>query len=64
MGIELTTFEVLTMSESDPIKQKYRAEQARQASEVRVDYQSPDLVEMGGLAVFCSMEEVELPEAA
>ena len=64
MGIELTTFEILTLSEQDPLKQKYRAQQAAEAAEVRVDYQSPELIEMGGLAVFCAMNDAELAEAA
>lgn len=38
MGIQLTSFEMLTIPESDPLKQKYRQQQEAAAAEWRVDF--------------------------
>lgn len=38
MGIQLTSFELLTIPESDPLKQKFRQEQEIKAAEWRVDF--------------------------
>lgn len=54
MSVELTSFEVLTMAESHPLKQQYRQEQAELAETFRTDHCRATT--LGALCLRCSTE--------